>query len=78
MELYVIFVLELADSRLNSIFFFAEFGDMPQSDPCLSKILLGGCSDIILQPLSTRAAFTAAYALSISKLTIRSSNHGTS
>jgi hypothetical protein len=52
-------------------------GDIPQSNPCLSKILFGDSSDIILQPLLKKAVFMKTYALSISKLTVCSSNNGT-
>lgn len=77
-EVQVTFVVELNDSRLTCIFFFAEMGDIPQSDPCLNKILFGNCSDIILQSFLVKTALIALYAFSISKLRGRSSNHDTS
>ena len=67
-------VPESTGAKLMAIVFLAVFGDIPHSEPCLSKILFGGSSEIILQPFSKRAAFKSAYALSISKLTVCLSN----
>ena len=67
-------VPESTDAKLTSTIFFAVFGDVPHSDPCLIKICCGGFSEVILQSLLPKAAITAAYVLSISELTVRSSN----
>ena len=70
-------VPESTEAKLMAIVFLAVLGDIPHSDPCLTNICLGGSSETIVQPFSKRTAFKSAYALSIPKLTVCLSNHGT-
>jgi len=73
-ELQVTLVPEFTGAKSTSTIFLAVRGDIPQSEPCRVKIFFGCSSESILKPFSKRAAFKSAYALSISKLTVRSSN----
>ena len=51
-----IFVPSSSGSKLTVIVFLAVFGAIPQSEPCLKLIWLGGSSEITLQPFSVKAA----------------------
>jgi len=60
-------------SKFTFIVFFAVFGDIPQSEPCLKQICLSDSSETNLHPFSTNAFFIFGYASSIFKLIVRAS-----